>query len=80
MILSGWLVFAFTEEGNIVDAREMMKKAVRRAAGYADDEKLYQVHLYYAQQLGALAGFTSDEVLELVRKELHAHGTVLCMQ
>lgn len=54
----------------------MMKKAVRRAAGYADDEKLSQVHLYYAQQLGALAGFTSDEVLELVRKELNVNKVV----
>lgn len=54
----------------------MMEQAVRRAAGYVDNEQLYMVHLYYAQQLGSLAGFTSDEVLELVRKELNVNKEV----
>ena len=59
-----------------MDAKTMMAQAIKRAAGYADNEQLYMVHLYYAQQLGALAGFTSDEVLELVRKELNVNKVV----
>ena len=58
------------------DSKTMMEQAVRRAAGYVDNEQLYMTHLFYAQQLGALAGFTSDEVLELVRKELNVNKEV----
>lgn len=51
-------------------AEEMMNKAIDRAVGYIDDEKLYNTHLYYAQQLGELAGYDSKKVLELVKKQL----------
>ena len=51
-------------------AEEMMNKAIDRAVGYIDEPKLYEVHLFYAQQLGELAGYDSKEVLELVRKQL----------
>lgn len=51
-------------------AEEMMNKAIDRAVGYINEPKLYEVHLFYAQQLGKLAGYDSKEVLELVRKQL----------
>lgn len=50
--------------------KEKMNKAIDRAVGYIDDEKLYNTHLYYAQQLGELAGYDSKKVLELVKKQL----------
>jgi hypothetical protein len=51
-------------------AREMMARAIDRAIGYQDDDKLYQLHLFYAQELGELAGYSSEEVLNMVRQNL----------
>ena len=55
---------------NHMNAKEMMVRAIDRAVGYANDEKLYKVHLFYAQELGELAGHKSQEVLKIVREKM----------
>ena len=59
-------MFKMTEE----EIKQRVEKAVDRAVGWIDDDRIYQLHLYYACQMAEIIGISRNEVIDKVKEKL----------